>query len=202
MYSGFRLAEGDAIQPCMKKRPAQRGDELFDVVDAMDTVIRQESRATVHRDGLLHRAIHIFVQNDAGEVFLQKRSMAKDTAPGKWNSSVSGHVDAGETYADAAERELVEELGVKKAGPIRELIKVSACAETGNEFVWLYHTRHAGPFALPEQEIETGGWFSPADISAWVERAPYDFSRSFCFIWPMVRKRLEPLPEKPGQPKA
>ena len=42
------------------KDKAQDGEELFDVVDEKDQVLRQETRAVVHREDLLHRAVHIF----------------------------------------------------------------------------------------------------------------------------------------------
>ena len=86
--------------------------DIFDVVDRSDKVLRQESRAIVHREKLLHRAVHVFVFNKAGQLYLQRRSMAKDTAPGKWVSSCSGHVDSGEDYDKAAGRELIEEIGL------------------------------------------------------------------------------------------
>jgi isopentenyldiphosphate isomerase len=86
--------------------------ELFDVVDDQDRVLRQETRAEVHRQRLLHRAVHVLVFNPAGEVYLQRRSAAKDTYPLRWTTSCSGHVDAGEDYNTAVVRELAEELGL------------------------------------------------------------------------------------------
>ena len=59
-------------------------NELFDIVDAHDNVLGQESRSIVHREQLFHRAVHVFVFNEAGQLYLQRRSMTKDTAPGKW----------------------------------------------------------------------------------------------------------------------
>ncbi|MEN8724141.1 MAG: NUDIX domain-containing protein, partial [Lentimonas sp.] len=92
--------------------PATNAQELFDVVDAEDTVLRIETRSVVHREKLFHRAVHVFVFNTKGELYLQRRSMTKDTAPGKWVSSCSGHVDSGEEYDQAAPRELGEEIGL------------------------------------------------------------------------------------------
>jgi isopentenyldiphosphate isomerase len=86
--------------------------ELFDVVDEQDRVLRREARAEVHRQRLLHRAVHILVFNIRGEVYLQRRSAKKDTYPHRWTTSCSGHVDAGEDYDTAAVRELAEELGL------------------------------------------------------------------------------------------
>ena len=90
-----------------------QSDEFFDVVDGRDTVVGRAARREVHARGLLHRAVHILVFDGAGRVFLQKRSMKKDIAPGLWDSSCSGHVDAGENYDAAAVRELAEELGLR-----------------------------------------------------------------------------------------
>ena len=103
---------------------AQSGDELFDVVDENDEVVAQASRAEVHREEKLHRAVHVFLFNRSGELFLQQRSLLKDSHPGKWDSSASGHLDSGEDYAAAAERELAEELMVRPASPLESICKI------------------------------------------------------------------------------
>jgi isopentenyl-diphosphate delta-isomerase type 1 len=90
-------------------------DEFFDVVDEHDHVLRQETRAEVHRQRLLHRAVHILLFNTRGEIYLQRRSAHKDTYPHRWTTSCCGHVDAGETYDTATIRELAEELGLEGA---------------------------------------------------------------------------------------
>ena len=75
-------------------------DEFLDIVDQSDNVIGQSRRSDVHKRGLLHRSIHLLVFNDSGELLMQKRSMKKDESPGKWCSSVAGHLDSGEAYDD------------------------------------------------------------------------------------------------------
>src|SRR5436190_19918480 len=97
-------------------------EEIFDVVDQGDRVIGREARAEVHRRGLLHRAVHVLVFNSRGEVFLQKRSMSKDTFPGAWDSFSSGHVSCGEDYGSCAVRELQEEVGLAPERPPERLI--------------------------------------------------------------------------------
>ena len=87
-------------------------EEIFDIVNERDEVIGQAPRKQVHATGLWHRAVHVLVFNARGEVFLQKRSMLKDTARGKWDSSSSGHLDTGEDYDICAVREVREEVGV------------------------------------------------------------------------------------------
>ena len=56
---------------------AVQKSELFDVVDAEDTVLRTAERAVVHREQLMHRAVHVFVFNTAGHLYLQRRSLTK-----------------------------------------------------------------------------------------------------------------------------
>src|SRR5476649_1887397 len=87
-------------------------EEIFDIVNERDEGVGQNTRREVHALGLWHRAVHVLVFNARGEVFLQKRSMKKDIAAGKWDSSASGHLDSGEDYDACAVRELREELGL------------------------------------------------------------------------------------------
>src|ERR1039457_2536034 len=102
-------------------------EEIFDVVNARDEVIGQAPRKEVHARGLWHRAVHVLVFNARGEVFLQKRSMKKDIATGKWDSSSSGHLDTGEDYDACAVREVREEIGLRLTHMPQRLFKVDAC---------------------------------------------------------------------------
>jgi len=158
-------------------------EEIFDVVNERDEVIGQAPRREVHAGGLLHRAVHVLVFNARGEVFLQKRSQLKDTAKGKWDSSSSGHCDTGEAYDATAVRELREELGLVVAEPLRRVFKLDACPQTDQEFCWVYRCEHEGPFTLQPEEIETGGWFTPAVVTQWVTAKPGEFASAFVVIW-------------------
>ena len=165
-------------------------DEIFDVVNERDEVIGQAPRQEVHARGLWHRAIHVLVFNARGEVFLQKRSMKKDTAKGKWDSSSSGHLDTGESYDACAVREVREEIGLTLTESPARLFKVDACRETGWEFCWIYRCASEGPFILHPDEIETGGWFPAEAVTRWVNEKPEDFASCFALLW----KRFIALP--------
>lgn len=166
-------------------------EEIFDVVNERDEVIGQAPRREVHARGLKHRAVHVLVFNGRGEVFLQKRSMRKDSFPGAWDSSASGHLDRGEDYDDCAVREVREELGVSLGMVPGRLFKIDACADTGFEFCWAYRTEHEGPFTLHPEEIESGGWFAPARVDAWTAERPAEFASAFLRIWREWRSRPE-----------
>ncbi len=161
--------------------------ELFDVVDAEDTVLRSEMRSVVHRDKLMHRAVHVFVFNAAGQLYLQRRSLTKDSAPGKWVSSCSGHVDSGEEYDTAAPRELAEEIGLTEPKGLKRVFKESPCKQTGQEFVWVYHCEAEGPFTLDPVEVSDGKWIDLDALNAWIEQRPRDFAWSFTYLWAKYR---------------
>ena len=158
-------------------------EEIFDIVNDRDEVIGQAPRKEVHARGLWHRAVHVLVFNQRGEVFLQKRSMLKDTAKGKWDSSSSGHVDSGEEYDATAVREVREEIGLHLAAPPERLFKLNACPDTGWEFCWIYRASSEGPFVLHPEEIETGAWFTPEAVTKWVQEKPKDFASCFVLLW-------------------
>jgi isopentenyl-diphosphate delta-isomerase type 1 len=166
--------------------------ELFDVVDAQDRVIGQAPRGEVHAKGLLHRATHVMVHDANGNLFLQRRSLGKDTFPGCWDSSCSGHLDAGEDYPGAARRELGEEIGWHDASlPLRPLVKLSSSAETGHEFIQVYLLGPiAGPFDLNPAEISEGRWITPAELDALTRQQPEQVAGALRLLWSRHREEI------------
>ena len=162
--------------------PAQRDDEIFDVVDLKDLVIGQATRLEVHEKGLSHRAVHILIFNNLGEIYLQKRSMAKDTHPGCWDSSSSGHLDSGEDYHAAATREFREELGTEAPQLVR-LFKFGPSVANGWEFVEVYRGTHSGPFAPNPAEISEGRWFTEDEVEQFIQETPDAYASSFIEVW-------------------
>jgi 16S rRNA (adenine1518-N6/adenine1519-N6)-dimethyltransferase len=173
--------------PYFEKEEGQGAGEMLAVVDENDQVVGSERRDVIHRDDLLHRAVHIFALNKHGEIFLQKRSRLKDKCPGLWDSSAAGHVDAGEEYEACAARELEEELGLADQD-IREVGKLGAHANTGWEHVRLYATLANGRIRFPCVEIEYGQWFSMEQIEQWVKAVPEDFAPGFRACWALWKE--------------
>jgi len=160
-------------------------DELFDVVDHEDRVIAQAPRREVHARKLLHRAVHVLVHDADGRLFLQRRSPTKDTFPNCWDSSCSGHVDAGENYVIAARRELGEELGWHdQTLPLRPLLKLPAGPETGYEFIEIFVLGPlSGPFELHPGEISEGRWFSPDGLDLLIKKSPEQVAGALRHLW-------------------
>ena len=96
-----------------KTRNLSEGDEILEVVDEKGDVLKLAKRSEIHSNpSLIHRVVHVLVFDKKGRLLLQKRSRNKDVAPGKWDTSVGGHVNPGEDILEAAKREMREELGI------------------------------------------------------------------------------------------
>ena len=162
-------------------------EERFPVVDEMDRILRYAYRSKVHGDNLRHRAVHILIFNDVGEVYLQKRSRRKDRHPLLWDSSAAGHVCAGEGYDEAAQRELQEELGINV--PLEKVLTVSASIRTGQEFIWLYHGQVQNDLRPNRSEIEAGAFFTLAVVNGWTAARSGDFAPGFMECWGAYREK-------------
>ncbi len=160
------------------------------MVDEAGNRLGKARRSECHGNPeLLHQAVHVFVVNGRGEVFLQKRSVHKDIQPGKWDTSVGGHLDAGETPGAAAVREAEEELGLEGVQP-EFLYHYLWRTEVESERIQTYRLRHEGPFRLHSEEIETGAFWPPERIDA--EMGCGVFTPNFEAEWPRVREYLRP----------
>ncbi|MBI3305927.1 NUDIX domain-containing protein [Candidatus Nomurabacteria bacterium] len=82
--------------------------EELDIVDEEDMVIRSGVRNEIHRLGLLHREVHVWLFDKNKNIYFQK-SPANKSSAGLFDASVGGHVDKGEEYLAAAVRETKEE---------------------------------------------------------------------------------------------
>jgi len=93
-------------------------EEFLEIVDFMGNIIGCEPRKKIHGNPtLMHRVAHVLVTNKRGEILLQKRSRKKDVAPGRWDTSVGGHVGIGEDLLTSSKREMHEELGISGHEP-------------------------------------------------------------------------------------
>lgn len=172
--------------PSNKERtmPVYEPDELFDLVDTTGNVIGQAPRRRCHGDpSLRHQAVHVLVFDQSGRLFLQKRSMTKDTSPGLWDTSVGGHFHPGEKPLEAARREFNEELGVE-AGDLRHAYSYEWSNSFETERITAFVTLHNGPFILPPEEIEEGRFWTMEQIEAGLARGPFtpQFKQEFARI--------------------
>ncbi len=168
---------------------ADHNQEILDIVDINNNIIGQASRLEIHKKNLMHRSAHIFVTH-GNYVFLQLRSCHKKQFPNKWDTSAAGHVDSGETYIQAAIRELKEELAIDLntdhlSTKLEEVTDIPASKDNGFEFVKIFciNFTNKPEISLAIDEITCGGWFETNHISYWVKKHPEHFAGGFNEIW-------------------
>jgi isopentenyl-diphosphate Delta-isomerase len=159
------------------RRRSTMTEEILEIVDEENRVTGRAARSRIHREQLRHRAVHIFLFNSQGELFLQKRSPEKDEFPGYYDSSAAGHVDPQESYADAAGRELEEELGVTAA--LEKIAEFPASRENGWEFTVFYRAVSDEPVRINRAEIAEGCFYPVSEIAARLQREGSLFTPAF-----------------------
>jgi len=102
-------------------------------VDELDKPIGILEKMAAHREGALHRAVSVFIFNQAGEWLLQQRAMGKYHSPGLWSNACCTHPTPGEANLAAAQRRLNEELGIK--APLKELFSFTYRDELDHDLI-------------------------------------------------------------------
>ncbi len=178
----------------LKKKSASGPKEVLEVLDDQGKVIALLSRQEIHEQGLRHRAVHVFIFDREGRLYLQKRAAHKDEHPGLWDSSAAGHAKPGEPSSVAARRELQEELGL--LCNLLQVATVEASEITGWEFVVLY-AGVVGREPRPNPaEIEKGRFFAPHEIERELAAHPQKFTPSFRLLWRLYLEKGAPKPKE------
>jgi isopentenyldiphosphate isomerase len=140
-------------------------EEWFPVVDEDGNTIGKAPRSICHdgRSMLLHPVVHLHLFNNSGELYLQKRAATKDIQPGKWDTSVGGHVGLDETPQEALAREAFEELGLKEFVP-GFLGRYVWESSREKELVNSYSTVSEELPVINKDEIEEGRFWSLNEI--------------------------------------
>lgn len=139
-------------------------EEIFDILDENGVIIGSAAREKCHGGTFfLHGVVHVLVFNSSGDLIMQKRSLSKDIQPGKWDTSVGGHINSGETLDEALQRETVEELGI--SGAIFEhLYRYIMTSEIERELVTTYRCIWDGEVTYHPEEIDAVRPFTPKEI--------------------------------------
>jgi len=87
--------------------------ELLDIINRKDGVIGQDTKENKFKKGLISRNVAIFILDDDKKLLITKRSSQKESFPNRYDLAACGNVKAGESYEDAAKREVIEELSIE-----------------------------------------------------------------------------------------
>ena len=148
--------------------PDNSPDEMVEEIDLAGNVLRLVTRRKMRAEQLCHRSVFIAVMSEKGDLLVHKRAETKDIWPGWWDVAVGGVVAPGETRADAAVRELHEELGIEGVG--LELLGTGAYRDPDVQLVAAtFLCRTEGPFAFADGEITEAHWVTQAEIPVWLQ---------------------------------
>ncbi|HUI69478.1 MAG TPA: NUDIX domain-containing protein [Spirochaetia bacterium] len=165
--------------------------EFLQLVDKEGYPTGQADREACHGNPqLMHLVVHLHVFDREGRLLLQKRASTKDTYPGLWDTSVGGHVRAGELVPDALRREAREELGIEiDPWEAQFLYSVINSDSFETESARCFASTIAGTLTPDSTEVEEVRFFSMEEIEALKERG--SLTPSFQHELPLLRRYLE-----------
>ena len=147
-------------------------DEIVDVVDAENRVVRRATRREVRAKNLPHRGVGILCLDSGGRIYVHRRTRTKDVFPGLYDMFVGGVVGSGESYDDAARREIAEELGIVGPEP-RFLFHHRYVGPANHAFIAVYEVTWDGPMRHQESEVEWGAFLDFDEVVRSLERWEY-----------------------------
>lgn len=142
-------------------------DPIMEYVDENDNVIGCLPRSEIRKQKKSYRLIAVFVFNDKGQLLVQKRSSQLKRFPNYYESSVGGHVELGESYEEAALREMKEELGIKK--PLKFVKKKKITYEEVTKFVTLFECSTNQKLKIDKQEVKEAKFMDISQIKAMIK---------------------------------
>jgi isopentenyl-diphosphate delta-isomerase type 1 len=159
--------------------PIDNHEELFYWVDEKDKVLGSVTRKDAHGGSMrIHRGVGILVLNENQQILLQQRSLQKDLNPGAWMISAGGHVQYGQTYKEAAERELKEELGIDpELRLVIEKFPVESLEQREIGSVYECTVASDTTFSIDKDEVEKVEWVDLKGLPTFIKTHEFsDFS--------------------------
>jgi len=151
-------------------------------VDENDNIISSGTKREAWDNGIIHRIVRVLVFNSKDEILIQKRSEKMELFPGKWDQSAGGHVDEGESYQEAAHRELLEEMGINS-----DLEEIGYFFQDEKEknlnkkrFNKVYKTIYNNALLkIDKEEVSEVKWIKLQELKEWMKKSPDDFTGGF-----------------------
>jgi isopentenyl-diphosphate delta-isomerase type 1 len=152
---------------------------MLQLVDRRGRPAGAAPRRVCHGDpSLIQAVVHLYLFDARGRLYLQRRSAAKDTYPGCWDTSVGGHLAPGESPEQGLKREAREELSLKsiEARPLASYLFRSSFE---SEYVFAFRAVYDGEPRPNPEEIDEGRFFTIKELRELVRREPATFTPHF-----------------------
>lgn len=166
MITGSLIGAAEAAHRAASDR------ELIAWVDEHDHLLGQLPRAQLRERGLIGRGTFIVLFDSQGRLCAQQRTLSKAVYPGFWDAAAGGMVQADESYALSAERELAEELGVTGV-PLRDHGRFLFEAPGNRLWCAVFSAVWDGPLRLQAEEISQACFLHPHELAARVASQPW-----------------------------
>lgn len=155
------------------------------LVNKNDKVLGEMEKQKAHELGVLHRAISIFIFNSKGEMLLQQRSQEKYHSPLLWTNACCSHPRLSETYIEAANRRLYEELGFITA--LKPIFNFIYKADVGNQLIeheldYVFKGIYDLEIPFNALEVQQVQWISIQDLVHQLHTKPEEFTVWFKII--------------------
>jgi isopentenyldiphosphate isomerase len=146
--------------------------ELVERVDEQDQVVGVVERGEAVRRGWLHRVATTVCRDAGGRVLVHRRADGLARFPGQYNWLVGGAVDVGESWEEAAVRELAEELGVRV--DVRLAFKFLCRGAISPYWLGVHEAVIAEEVSPDPAEIAWHGWVSEGEL--------WELTRQLAFV--------------------
>lgn len=160
-------------------------EENVVLVSENDEVLGLMEKMQAHQNGILHRAFSVFLFNANGEMLLQKRAAGKYHSPNQWTNACCSHPKPGETYLEAANRRISEELGIQTT--LTKKFHFIYKADVGQN-LWEHELDHVftgnfeGEFHLNPKEVSEVRYISMDNLEKEMKNNPENFTEWFKII--------------------
>lgn len=152
------------------------------LVNEADEQIGVMEKMEAHEKGLLHRAFSVFIFNTKGEMLLQQRALNKYHSGGLWTNACCSHPRPGEDTLQAAQRRLMEEMGIKTPLTFKTSFTYKTAFENGlteHEFDHVFIGTFNEEPHINNNEVNSYCWKSVESTKNSVKQMPHIYTSWF-----------------------
>jgi isopentenyl-diphosphate Delta-isomerase len=163
------------------------------LVDVSDNEVGTMEKLQAHVEGVLHRAISVFIFNGRGELLLQQRAAGKYHSALQWTNTCCSHPRPGEEPLAAANRRLREEMGIVcELTPAFTFVYKAAFSNglTEHEFDHVFIGHYEGDIIPDADEVADWKYMSKEEIMQSIAEEPETFTPWFIICIQQNQKEL------------